>query len=243
MMSISPSPRDQQVLRGLSALNQAATTHIKRLYFHDVNRISMDRSLERLTKHGFIVRIGRRNTGTAGAPPAVYQLGPRGWTYMRRTGLYKRREVFEHTLCVADIYVATVEMHRAGLIVIDPESDLEHTVGHLRADYYLVADVPAINKRRRFYVEVQRSMRKGDVTQKIDNYFDAFKMTPGGQFFPRVVIVVRDHHDRLTVQRWIPADRRKLFSVMLFDEFLAEIVKAPLNANMTRPDDAGAGHA
>lgn len=231
-MRFELTERDRHVVQMVSMLSQVSTFHLKALLFSDVHRISMDRSLKRLREQKLIRKVGVRAVAyKGGTAPAVYSLGSRGWHFVRRSGKYPGvGSIQEHTLTIADIYVALVDHERTGVIKLRPESGVEFTLDGLRADLYLDLAVPAINKRRRFFVEVQRNARKDIITGKMDAHYRASMASDGR--WPTVAFVSQDDWIVSEIKRQIPTERRGLFTSLTVEEFVRECVSETVRAEV-----------
>jgi hypothetical protein len=217
------SPRDALVVRLVGRLTQAASSHIRQLIFADVDRLPMDRCLKRLTDRKYLVRIGRRAPKPQGGnTPAVYQLGARGWWYLQKGGRYwGRRAVSPHTMNIADLFTELVVMDRDGRIRL-LEIDLEHQLKRIRADMYIDAAIPAVGKRRRFYVEVQLSARPDIIHKKAEAYLQAYQMSTADTW-PMVAFVVWDSYHQHQIRKLLP--KHELFNVYLPDEFISVLTQ------------------
>jgi hypothetical protein len=209
MLSRELTPRDAAVVELVGRLNQAASTHIQALLFHDVSRIPRDRCLARLVEGDYLVRVGHRAPGPHGGnAPIVYQLGPRGWSYLGRTGRYwRRRAVSEHSLIVADIFTRLVGLDRDGTIKL-LAAEPEYPVGQARADLFLDAGIPGIGKRRVYYLEVQRSSRRDVIKGKLSTYSAMFETTKL-DVWPWLVFIVMDEYHKREVTRQVPGKVRE----------------------------------
>lgn len=223
-MKFELSDRDRQVVIMVSRLGQVSTMHLKTLLFADVNRISMDRCIKRLRDDKLIKRLGARARGQSkGTPPSVYVLGPKGWWYLRRQGEYPSiTAIREHSLHIADIFTKLVELDRAGTIKLLPATDIEHVVGNMRVDLYVDFGLPALSKRRPYYVEVQEHARADLIKQKLTAHWEAYENAQGG-FYPEVAFVARDDYLKWRIGRLMQPHHRELVTVYTLDEFLTAI--------------------
>jgi Replication-relaxation len=208
MLTHELAQRDAAVVQCVGRLNQVASTHIQELLFNDVSRIPRDRCLARLVRDDYVMRVGRRAPGPKGGnAPVVYQLGRRGWWYLGKAGKYwGRRAVSEHSLIVADIYTRLVLLDRSEdikLLAAEPE----YAAGHSRADLFVDAGIPAISKRRKYYLEVQRSSRPDVIGKKLQGYGQTFDATHA-EVWPYVVFVVLDGYHKREVAKQVPGDVR-----------------------------------
>lgn len=207
-------------------MTQLSTGHIYAMLFDPVHRKAMDTSLKRLRDQKLIRKVGVRSIAyKGGAVPAVYSLGPRGWHFMRRAGKFPGvGSIQEHTLNIADIYVALKGHDKAGAIRLLDDTGLEYSLDGLRADLYLDLAIPAIKKRRRFFVEVQRNARKDIISQKIEAHWRASMASDGN--WPTVAFVSPDDWIISEIKKQIPPERRGLFVAYTTDGFIRECVNA-----------------
>ena len=216
--------RDLAVLQVLDQLTQLSTHHIKTLLFSTVTRQVMDKVLGRLRDDRLIKRIGVRATAhRGGTPPGVYTLTNRGYFHLGQTNKSPRFTINEHTLLVADLFVGLVAMDRASELRLLPETNVEHSSSGFRVDLYFDG-VLQNDKRRRRYVEVQRTLRKDVINQKLTAHWNAYEAAVGQ--YPKVVFVVTDEYHVYLIKRLIPAERKKLFDVVLSGDFTDYIIAA-----------------
>ena len=225
MLAHELTPRDGQVVRLVGRLNQASSWHIKELLFRDVSRISMDRSLSRLVAGGYLSKVGRRAPGPKGGnAPVVYQLGRKGWWHENKAGRYwGRRAMSEHSLLVADLFTALVLLDKDGnikLLALEPE----YTAGHARADLYVDAGIPAIGRRRMYYLEVQRSARPDVIRKKLDAYGLSFRDS-SAEVWPYLAFVLVDSYHRSEIAKQVPQNMREWVRCYLPDQFLTALVE------------------
>lgn len=213
--------RDEAVLQSIGSFGFLATPHIKSLHFPAVHRISMDRSLARLRKQKLVRRVGVRAVGIkGGTAPCVYALSHGGWSYVQHPGKYRGGEDFRHALILADTFVAMKEAEREGRIVLLANTRVEFSVGEMRPDIFFDFGLPAIKKRRKYYVEIQRNARTDVIGQKINAHWQAFESYNGEGTYPYVAFVVKDPGLKLQISRQIPASMRHLFGAYTPDEFI-----------------------
>lgn len=213
--------RDDELIRGIGDWSQLATTHIKALYFPNVNRISMDRTLKRLRAEKYVRRVGVRAVGhQGGTAPGVYELGPKGFWWVKREPK-KVHRIAEHSLHVADMSVALIEAHRRGEIIIETH-ELEKVVDNMRVDMYVDFKVPAIRKLRHYYIELQEHARPDLIKPKLEHHYDAYRAYAGERNYPEVALVARDEYIKSAISKLVPANMKRLVSVYTIEEFLAK---------------------
>jgi hypothetical protein len=221
------SDRDGAVVRWVGGFSQLSGSHIRELAFHDRSQTPLDRALKRLVKAKYLARVGRRSSGDrAGSGAYVYQLGPRGWSYVHRKGSYwPYRAISHHALKVADVYLDVAKADRAGVLQVLRYA-LEWPVGNARADLVLEIGVEATRKVRNYFVEVDLATeRPRRIEEKCVAYYRAFTSSTAA-VFPYVLFVVPDEYRRQEIHRVIarqPAEAQALFKVCLFSDVIEEV--------------------
>lgn len=190
--------------------------------------------LARLVKVGCLRTLSARTVGgwAGGSGQHVYQLGPKGWLYLRREGKYTPlRSIDMHRLAIVDSYVVTLEAERAGDIRINEVVEEPHchqvVAGvQLTPDLYLNADLLQARTRRRIWVEVDMGTeRRKQITEKLARYRHAYRAWGDerpGQPFPRIVFMAVDEERERELQTIInemPEQGRMLFTVYRADTF------------------------
>ena len=229
------SPRDGRILRLVGRFGQATSKQISDVEFSTNKSTSPVGSvLLRLTKTGLLKRLSPRTVGgwAGGSGQYVYQLGPKGWLYMRREGKYTPyRSIDMHRLAIVDAYVATVEAERAGAIrvnevVSEPECHEQVAGVLLTPDLYINADVLSAGVRRRVWVEVDMGTeRRAKIIDKVTRYRHAYRAWTserGEVPFPRIVFVAIDEERERELNALLdemPESGRKLFGVCQPESF------------------------
>ena len=229
---VTLSARDADVVRLVGWLGQASSAHLRVQLFTGLSDTTFDRSASRLLAARYLHRVGRRSTGVSiGASPIVYQLGVKGWAFCNMPGAYQRSTaVNEHSLGVADVFVALSEAHRAGHIELDSEKQflLEYEVGAVRADVWAEFAIPSRGGSVAYYLEIDLgSERPIRIEEKCAGYWQAYTTSPD-DYWPYVVFVVPDERRKREVERVLrslPSEQQELFRVFLF----AELVDGLLN--------------
>lgn len=226
-MRFELSDRDRQTVQTVGYLSQVSTPHLKELVYDGVSRQRMDLRLKFLRQQKLIKKLGVRSTGDKpGTPPAIYILDHKGWWFLRREGNYPTvSKVSEHTLHVADIYTGLKAADKIGQIKLLPESRVEKRVENMRVDLYVDVALPAIGRRRRYFVEVQENARPAVIQEKIKNHWAAFETSTEASY-PRVVFVAKDPYIQYRIRRLIPPNMTELFDVMGIDEFIAHVIRS-----------------
>lgn len=219
--SFELSDRDHAVLVMVARLSQVSSSHLKALLFDDVSRVSLDRSLKRLVAGKYLAKVGKRaSQARGGTAPAVYRLGPKGHWLLGLQGRFRSTvNVNAHTLVIADLFTALVQLDRLGAIKLLAEVSVEHGVGHSRADLFVDYALPALGKRRRYYIEVQMSARPDVIRRKVEAYWDAYNSSRMA-VFPFVAFVVLDEWHASEIGRLLPERSRELFQVHMIDDFM-----------------------
>lgn len=229
------SPRDVRILRMVGRFGLVTSEQIRVIEFAE-NRSKSPSSavLLRLTNAGLLRRLSPRTVGgwSGGSGQYVYQLGSKGWAFLRREGRYTPlRSIDMHRIAIAETYVQTVEAERAGHIRINEvvtEPDCHQVAGGvlLTPDLYIFADVRAAQARRRIWVEVDMATeRRKQITDKLARYRHAYRAWADefpGQPFPRVVFVAVDEErerELNSIIREMPESARQLFAVMTAESF------------------------
>lgn len=220
------SERDTSVVWLVDRLGQAASTHILHILFNPVSPKPMYRSLERLTKQKYLVRIGRRATNDikGGAGPAVYQLGSVGFWFLKK-GEFKRKEVDPHTLLAADVVLALTLAEREGKLkahALYPE----YRFRTVRADLYL--DVTANGMRIQYALEVQRTVNSTVIRRKLQPYWDAYEADTKATAaevvdWPYVVFLAANEYKADQMRKYMPREWRELFKVWLASEVVERV--------------------
>lgn len=235
MLCMKISSRDASILRQVSRFGQLSAGHIRTLEFSaNDSKTPCDRVLKRMNETKLLRRIERRIVGgfNGGSGVYVYQLGSKGWAYMRReTKFWAFRAIDEHTLAIADCYVQAVEAERVGLLRInsfttEPDTWLDVAGAQLRPDLLLEVGVIAKRANMRLWVEVdQGTERRKQITDKIARYRHAYRnwsSEHGSETFPLVVFVAVDElreRELKTLLRGLPDEARKLFTVTTGETF------------------------
>ncbi|NDZ93305.1 hypothetical protein G3I13_01840 [Streptomyces sp. SID6673] len=228
------SPRDGRILRFVGRFGQATSGHIRAVEFSDKSKSRHGDVLARLVANKMLRTVERRTVGgwAGGSGQYIYQLGAKGWLYLRREGRYTpMRSVDVHGLAIVDSYVATLEAERAGAIRVNEvvtEPDCHQRVAGvtLTPDLYINADVLAAQTRRRIWVEVDMGTeRRKQIIEKLTRYRHAYRAWADerpGQPFPRVVFVAVDEErerELQTILGEMPESGRQLFAVCTGESF------------------------
>lgn len=207
MQSMMISPRDGRILREVGRFGQLATSHIRSLEFHANKSLApCNAVLLRLEKSKLLRTTEKRGRGgwAGGSAENVYQLGQKGWTYLRRDGKYwPYRSIDVHRLAIADAYVMTREAERAGELKIDeyitePASHRRVAGVDVTPDLYMSLAFPQIDEgaRLKLWLEVDMGTERHDkIADKLARYWHAYQHwheSDNGRLFPLVVFVAVD---------------------------------------------------
>ncbi|MEV7828364.1 replication-relaxation family protein [Microbacterium enclense] len=125
------SPRDDDILRFLSAHRYATTTQLRDVFFaghatRTAGTRACIRVLHRLLHHRLVARLERRVGGTArGSAASIWYLDAPGERLTRPEGARRRRfaaastPFLTHTLAVTDVHVALITEARTGAFAIE----------------------------------------------------------------------------------------------------------------------------
>lgn len=234
------SERDAAIVKLVGRFGQLAAGHVRALVFHtNQSPTPVNRVLARLTANKVLARIERRLVGGTGggSGQSVYQLGPKGHTFLRIERRYwPYRAVNYHMLAIADAYVALKEAERAGQLKVlnaATEPDTWHTVAgaELRPDMF--ADLGLVEKRQRvpLFIEVDMGTeRQRQIKDKLDRYAHAWRHSDGSELevFPLVLFLTPDD-ERTAELRYLIARQaeevRPLFAVENLANFPANLLK------------------
>lgn len=231
------SPRDGRIVRLAGRFGQVSTNQIRMLEFSQNKAKSRTNDvLARLVQSGLLRKVEPRRTvggWAGGSGQYVYQVGAKGWQYLRRDGKYSpMRSIDMHGLAIVDTYVTTVGLERSGAIRINEvlsEPECHQIVAGvlITPDLYINADLLATQTRRRVWVEVDMGTeRRKQITDKLARYRHAYRAWADerpGQPFPRVVFVAIDEErerELRTIISEMPESGRKLFGVCQGESFV-----------------------
>ncbi|MBM4646556.1 hypothetical protein GS464_29515 [Rhodococcus hoagii] len=223
------SPRDAQIIALVGRFGQVSTGQISRLVFAaNKSETPCRRVLARLVEHGMLRRMGERPRGgwAMGSSQYVYQLGSKGWNYLRREGKHQPyRTLDSHRLQIAEAYTLIVLAERAGDLLIqevitEPDNWVEVGQADIRPDLYVCFDLPK-GVRRRVWLEIDMGTeRRAKITGKLAGYRHAYRfwgdMEMFGGYFPHVAFIAMDDErarELAQILGEIPEEPRKLFSV------------------------------
>jgi DNA-binding PadR family transcriptional regulator len=233
-MQFALTPREVEVVELVGRFRLMTAGHIRELVFEaQASSTPLDRTLKRLTDNGYLVRLGRMVGGYGGGSGQyVYQLGRKGWQFLRKGGGYRPlRIVDQHTLAIADCFVDLKRLERGGdfaVIQYTPEPASHRTVGTtlLTPDAYI--ELGGFSQRRKllFWLEVDRGTENADTIRgKCSRYRRAF-LAWSGDTFPLVVFAVPDAIRQTELTRIVaggPADIQDVFRVYLLGEVAEQL--------------------
>jgi hypothetical protein len=198
------SQRDLGIIRLVGEFGQLASSHIGEILFaSNKSGTPLDRSLARLCRYQYLLRIGRRTSEyKGGSPPFVYQLGPRGWRLVERTDRWQRRAMSEHCLRRADVFVAIRQAENRDTVQLQ-SCELEEPIGKTRADMAIKLALPSEGTYVSYFIEIDLGTeRPSRIAEKCNAYWQAFNEQDGG-IFPWVLYLVPDTWRESEVRRVI----------------------------------------
>ena len=221
---VNLTARDLAVVQLVGRFSQLASTHVGEILFAARTGTPLDRALTRLVRHGYLRRVGRRSTDSAGSGGYVYELGKLGWAELGKPEGYRRKYgISNHTLKVADIYAEFVRAHRTGEVELI-HWELEKPYSDARAD--LVVYLGRDGKRLDYCLEVDLGTERPHIIRrKLIAYWQAFTAFND---LPYVAFIVPDQYRKYEIERAIrglPDDQQRLFSVHLFKEAVVELIE------------------
>lgn len=201
------------------------------------------RTLNRLARHGLLVRLERRIGGVrAGSRAFVYALGPVGHRILQRNGARPRyREpsatFVDHTLAVTQLVVDIIAASRSSAIEVlglqgEPRCWREHTSasGHtvLRPDLFVSLGVGDLEHR--WFCEIDRGtehlpalLRK---CRAYETYYGTGREQGRHGVFPRACWIVPDTYRAQRLRAAIDKDRHltnELFVVTIAERSIATL--------------------
>lgn len=211
----SLSERDRAVLRSVGQLRLASSRHLEALHYGDAATPltaarKARRSLQRFVDHGLLRRLERQVGGLhAGSAAYIYALTDRGQLLVDLPGARRRAgepawQFVQHTLAIADLFVAIHEACRASdreLIDIQTEPDAWRAWTNLgggsetlKPDLYVSVGVG--DDELRWFVEVDRGTEHRPTLLRKCRAYQAYYETGVEQtregVFPRVLWLVPD---------------------------------------------------
>lgn len=232
--------RDQYLIQLLYRFKQLRSDQLQYLGFPDAQSTNpLYNTLKRLKKSGYVSRIeGARPGGErGGSGQYVWQLGVAGYRACGHDERYTpARATNEHTLAIADVYIAFVELERGGYLRIlsystEPDCHIdvagERQTFYLRPDLYIewVRSGDTVPSRR--YVEVDMGTQwKARITRKCQNYWGAYQVSDDSAWPDELLVLFATTDDtRATeLRRFIrlqPEDSRGLYRVQTLQSLIA----------------------
>jgi hypothetical protein len=236
------STRDAQIIEAISQFGQLAADHVNALFFdRNTTNVPCNRVLGRLVRDKYLATVERRLVGGSGGGSGqyCYQLGSKGWQFVRREGRYwPYRSVSMHMLEIADAYVSLVQAERAGDFHIfdydtEPNTRVVIAGSDLRPDFYFHAAIPSSESQVTVWLEVDRGTeRRPQLKEKIDRYVHAHNHATYEDIetFPMIMFLVPDSDRIKEIERLIKAvpgvvgDDKPIFLVHLQETFPASLL-------------------
>jgi hypothetical protein len=228
------SPRDGAVVELVGRFRLMTADQIRAVAFPaQVSKTPLDRVLLRLTRAGYLARLGRLVGGFGGGSGQyVYQLGRTGWQLLGKGGAYRPLRVADlHTLTIAECFVQLHQLEVRGectVISYQPEPASHLNVGGtaLTPDAYVEFGVHSPRRKFALWLEIDRDTENPETIRgKCVRYWRAYQAWPR-EVFPYIVFVVPDPMRQGEIERVIaggPEEARALFRVELLDTF-AEVI-------------------
>lgn len=224
-------PRDLQVVRAIAHFGHLEAGHLRYLFFHE-NRSDTpsDRSFQRLTERDFIKVLGITRRGVGQNIYALDEMGKK----MFSPDTYKKAKASDinHTIAIADTYIALVELERGGLHKIvsyatEPSNWYTLAGVKLRSDLYVELGDKTRGKLLSWWLEIDLDHQgKLVITDKLNRYYHAWKHVRDEDFplptMPRVVFLVPSEGRAKKIRELIqeqPLEAHHLFDVKLRADF------------------------
>lgn len=224
--TMSVLPRDALILRLVGQYKQATTSQLKALFFGDVSREMLYRSLHRLQRQMMLRRVGHRDVGERGGSGAhTWQLTERGhtWAGVNR-GFVRYSSVDDHALLMVDIYVALKTAEDLGVLRL-ADVQVEQAIGHARADMLIRYTVTTEGHQRLVAVEAEATRKRAAYTQeKCGRYVQSLKEQDGGSF-PTVLFVAADELLEVDLRQQTRGQSDELFKVTTLGKVVADFIR------------------
>jgi hypothetical protein len=223
-------PRDLQVVRAIAHFGHLEAGHLRYMFFHEnKSDTPADRTFQRLTERGYIYVLGI----TRRSRQNIYALDELG-KKLFSSDTYKKAKAsdIEHTIAIADTFIALMELERAGgykIVNYETEPSNWHMLAgvKLRSDLYVELGDKARGKLLSWWLEVDLD-HQGHVviTDKLNRYYHAWKHVRDEDFplptMPRVVFLVPSERRAARIRALIgqqPEEAHHLFDVKLRADF------------------------
>lgn len=221
------SQRDLDVLKLTYTFTQLASTQLSELVFAGVSRTVTNKVLGRLTRTGYLSRVGRRTPGEkGGTSPFVYKLGRHGRALL---GVEGRQSVAvnDHALMIADTYVELRRAEKAGVLTVRQWA-VEHSLPPIRADLLVAVDYPEQRRSSSYFLEIDLGTEAPiRLREKIAGYWRVYQRNED-EFFPFVVFVVKRETRKREIERIIralPGEQQEMLRVFLLPELIPALMK------------------
>lgn len=221
------SQRDLDVLKLTYTFTQLASTQLGELLFADVSRTVTNKVLARLTRTGYLSKVGRRTPGESGGTSAyVYKLGRYGRALL---GVEGRQSVAvnDHALMIADTYLELRRAEKTGVLVVRQWA-VEDSLPPIRADLRVAVDYPHQRRSSSYFLEIDLGTEAPiRLREKIAGYWRLYQHSED-DFFPFVVFVVKREVRKREIERIIralPDEQREMVRVFLLPELIPELMR------------------
>jgi hypothetical protein len=232
--------RDLLTIKYVNLFSQLTSQHIQSLVFPDVQSMNpLYRCLKRLQADDYLAPIERRLIGgtKGGGSQYVWQLGVAGWRMCREGRYLPARSIRFHTLAVADLFVALVNLEREGRLVIRhyvTEPDNHLVIKHGGTEYFVKPDLTVEISRPdgthvlpiMFEID-QGSQQQRVIIEKLTRYWGAYQNSDEAVMSSDLIIVFVAIDERRAAElRLILArgneEQRRIFRVHTLESFLAQ---------------------
>lgn len=173
--------RDASLLEFLDHVGQLDSNQIWQLLFAECkSKTSWNQVSKRLVRDKFIMYMGQRPVEKTlrGSGPAVYQLGPTGWQFLGKGGVFRPRftSIDKHCLKIGDVFAQFREQEDLGNLKIlgystEPNSHNKIAGVTLRTDLYVEVMLTGSDEPLHIMIEVDRNTEnKTQIQRKVADY-------------------------------------------------------------------------
>lgn len=218
-------PRDMAVIKLVARFKQTTSAQVYQLLFNDRTRTPCDRTLNRLVRNGYLIRIERRIPGGAhgGSGQYVYALSRSGQKVFQQSPYRHIRVVNYHTLMIVDTYIAIHAKELAGSLTIsglssEPDCWLEFGNDILKPDLFVELMRPG-GEQMLYWFEIDMGTEgQRQIREKLERYIRCWKHpeAAGWSQWPITVFVAVDAeraNELRSIVARLPADERHFFRV------------------------------
>lgn len=204
--------RDLDIIQRVALFGWLSSKQIRAIFFSSLSsHTPYDRTMKRLFEEHYLGRIERRLIGgkRGGSGQYIYKLGTQGRIICPDARRTPPIHEVEHTLLVADCYIALLRLERAGRLAIlgyltEPDNAITVDSERLEPDLLIDITQPDGSNRLCLLIEADRSTENSKrITEKLVRYWKAYQA--GAEQLPtdmRVLWVVLDD-TRAQELRWL----------------------------------------